>query len=125
MECATNSFLKRSTHLEILRRETAELLDMTQFAKEMIIEWVTSFVGLVGQLHLAALAHVAVDVKVFLHGYDTNCLFGALAMAVIIGIKLSKHAMSHSKLTSTSTGVIACPQAAHFGAKIRWKSLTQ
>ncbi len=44
----------------------------------MVIERIASLVGFVSQLDVAALAHVAVHVKVLLHGHDANRLFGAL-----------------------------------------------
>jgi len=63
--------------------EAPESVEMARSAKEVEVEGVAPFVGLVCQLHPAVLTLVAVHVVVLVHRYHSNRLLRSLATAII------------------------------------------
>ena len=66
------------TYLKVLRLPSSELLDVTALAEKALSERVAPLVRLVGELHVAALAHVAVHVEVLLHRNHAHRLLRSL-----------------------------------------------
>jgi len=55
-----------------------QLVEVAPPAQKMLAKWIAPLVRLVSQLHLAHLAHVAVNVEIFLHGNNPDCLLSTL-----------------------------------------------
>lgn len=51
---------------------------MARTTHKPAVEWVAPFIRLVGQLHAAVFANVAIHMKVLVHGDYPDCLLGAL-----------------------------------------------
>lgn len=51
-------------------------LQVAVAAEQVALQRVASLIGLVGQLHVARFADVAVDMEVLIHGDDANGLLG-------------------------------------------------